>query len=70
MPQLEWTLLANLIASKDLAGRKYSMESKSETLQHAAFIFDGNLYTNVTIAQDQLGINLLRKGQLDKKLLI
>ena len=29
------------------------MGFKSETLQHAAFIFDRNLNTNVTITQDQ-----------------
>ena len=29
------------------------MGFKSETLQHAAFIFDRNLNTNVTIIQDQ-----------------
>ena len=29
------------------------MGSKYETLQHAAFVFDRNLNTNVTITQDQ-----------------
>ena len=48
-----WTLGANKIESRDALGRKYSMGFKSETLQHAAFIFDRNLNTNVTITQDQ-----------------
>ena len=52
-PSNQWTLLANKFASRDPVGRKYSIGSKSETLQHAAFIFDRNLNTNVTITQDQ-----------------
>ena len=38
------------------------MGSKSETLQHAAFIFDRNLNTNVTIAQDQLKPEFASQG--------
>ena len=48
----EWSLCANNISRGSL-GQKYSMDSKSENLQCATFIFDHNLNTNVIIAPDQ-----------------
>ena len=63
----EWTLGANKIESRDALSRKYSMGFKSETLQHAAFIFDCNLNTNVNIAPNQSKLQFYCKGQIEKE---